>query len=157
MNNHKPDQQNPAGTSAETSLEALMARVAELEDDKARLESQLKQAGEKSSGRFSWRKVGVGSLIVVGALSLALANLSAWADRTLVNNDVYVQTVTPLASDPAVQAAIQAYAFQQLSGNVDYEQLVRNVLPEQADILAVPLAEQLKNYSNLLIGNIVRS
>jgi hypothetical protein len=136
---------------------ALAARVAQLEADKARLEAKLNDVDAKSKSRFSWRKVLAGTLILAGCISLTAANLSAWADRTLVDNDVYVETVAPIASNPAVQAAIQAYAFQELTARVDFEQIVTDVLPEKADILAAPLAGQLKNYSNQLIGEVVRS
>ncbi len=160
---HKHDQKSLALPPSETELidtnavSDLAARVAQLETDKARLEARLNKTEPKSKSRFTWRKVGVATLILVGTISLAAANLSAWADRTLVDNAVYVKTITPIASDPAIQAAVQAEAFRQLAANVNFEQIVTDVLPEKANILAVPLAGQLKNYSNTLIGEVVRS
>jgi hypothetical protein len=154
---HQTSQEKKIEPQTESDITSLAARVAQLEVDNAQLEAKLKTIPSKSKSHFSWRKVGVGSLLLIGALGLGAANLSAWADRTLINNDVYVKTVTPVASDPAIQTAIQAYAFKELNANVNYEQLVREVLPAQADILVVPLAGQLRNYSNQLIGTIVRS
>lgn len=135
----------------------LAARVAQLESDNVRLESKLNESTAKPKRSFSWRTVGVFVLVLVGALSLSTANVSSWADRTTTDNATYVKTVTPVISDPAVQKAIQTYAFDQLTANVDYDKLVKDALPEQASILAAPLAGQLKNYSNQLIGEIVKS
>ncbi len=53
-----------------------------------------------------WRKIASWVLLVVFCLGLLLSIISVWARIEVLNTDAFVHTVSPLAADPDVQAAI---------------------------------------------------
>src|SRR6478736_101696 len=60
-----------------------------------------------TSGRTGWwRPVVASVLIVLMAVLAPLSVVARWAHDTVSDTDRYVETVAPLASDPAVQDAI---------------------------------------------------
>ncbi|MEH0528788.1 hypothetical protein QBA75_17085 [Streptomyces stelliscabiei] len=52
------------------------------------------------------RKAGAAVLLVVTLLLAPLAVVAAWVNETVADTDRYVETVAPLASDPAVQQVV---------------------------------------------------
>ncbi|MZD18700.1 MULTISPECIES: hypothetical protein [Streptomyces] len=52
------------------------------------------------------RKAGAAVLLVVTLLLAPLAVVAAWVNETVTDTDRYVETVAPLASDPAVQQVV---------------------------------------------------
>src|SRR5258706_1480026 len=79
----------------------------ELEAQVAKLSAQLSERDEpKRSGGVAWRRIGVGALILGGALSLAAADFALWANRNLVSTDGYVRLAGPFAPDSAGAAAL---------------------------------------------------
>src|SRR6266702_4631061 len=97
--------------------------------------------------RFPWRKLTRGTLLVVGCLLAIFSVLIIWVRAELLNTDVYVNTMAPLASSPAVQNAIATDISNQVSAKVDVQAKVRDALPPSAASLAAPLASQLKNFT----------
>src|SRR4051794_8050733 len=85
-----------------TELAALRLRVAELEGELATAEARPVPVDR--SGR--WRATVSVALVVVGCLLAPFAVSAVWANRQVSDTDRYVATVTPLAHDPAVQAAV---------------------------------------------------
>lgn len=135
-------------TTKQPTKAELAAEVKRLRKDNEHLHAEL-------GGRHHrWLKT---TLITVGVVALCLANVALWADRIVLNDDRYTAAVAPLAKNADVQAALQQYAFDELTNRVDFVQVTKDVLPERADILAVPIAAQLKNYANQAIGKVVRS
>lgn len=126
----------------------LAAKVAELEAENQHLKQVV-------GGRRHWW--GVGVLLTIGALALALANVSLWANRLVLNTDRYVETITPLVHDPDVQAAVQKYAYTEITKQVDFKQVTADLLPPKAEVLAGPISQQLEKYTNEAIGKVVQS
>ena len=58
----------------------------------------------------------------------------------------YVQTVKPLASNPAIQAYVADEVSQQLFERVDIKKYVKDALPRRADVLAGPLTSALQGF-----------
>jgi hypothetical protein len=77
-------------------------------------------------------------LIILGVLSLVLAPLAIWGRNLILNTDRYVSTVSPLASDPAVQGAIITAVNKQVESNLDVSGLVGSVLPPKATSALAP-------------------
>src|SRR5947209_3713259 len=104
-----------------------------------------------STGRrrrsFPWRGLTRGTLLVVGCVLAVFSVLIIWVRAELLNTDVYVNTMAPLASSPAVQNAIATDISNQISSKVDIQAKVKDSLPPGAAGLAAPLADQLKSFT----------
>jgi hypothetical protein len=96
------------------------------------------------------------TLIVVASLLLPLAGLTVWVRNMMLNTDRYVETVSPVASDPAVQEAIATRVSIALVDELNVEQRAKSALPERAQFLAAPIttgATQLVHNATLrLVG-----
>jgi hypothetical protein len=53
-----------------------------------------------------WRRIGSWVLLVVFCLGLVASLVAVWTRTQVLETDAWVETVTPLAADPAIQAAI---------------------------------------------------
>src|SRR3974377_126518 len=85
------------------------------------------------------RRVLVALLLVIGAVLTPLAMVTLFVKSQVTDTSRYVQTVKPLASDPAVQAYIADTVTQQLFTQVDVESYVKDALPSRPEPLAGPL------------------
>ena len=157
----------PRGTAPDADgdeLARLRAEVATLraELDQARQAAPpsddtvaLDQAGAGSGpGRRPgwWRTPVVALLITVAALLAPLAIVATWARDQVGDTDRYVETVSPLATDPAVQDALVARITNEIFKRLDVRALTQETvdalqaqgLPPRVadglDALAVPLA-----------------
>ena len=61
-----------------------------------------------------------------------------WARATAFNTDKWVETVGPIAEDPAVQQALGNWMTTELMGAIDPEAFFASVLPERGQALACP-------------------
>jgi hypothetical protein len=75
---------------------------------------------------------------------LPLGVLTVWARNQVLNTDRYVETVTPLASNPAIQSAIVTRVTTLIDDNVNIDELAGQVLPGRAKVLA-PFIQQGAN------------
>ena len=73
-----------------------------------------------------------GVLILVAAILAPLSVVAIWAHDEISDTDRYVQTVAPLASDPAVQDAISARITQEIFNRLD----VKAITQDAVDALA---------------------
>ncbi|MDN0197387.1 hypothetical protein [Streptomyces sp. S.PNR 29] len=67
------------------------------------------------------RKAGASVLLAVALLLAPLAVVTAWLDDTIADTDQYVETVAPLASEPAVQDAVIDRLTRRVVAEVDVE------------------------------------
>lgn len=111
-------------------LEALRAEIAELR----RRTDGLPGSG-RPSGRGSrlWRWVACGLLFTLAGL-LAIGGVAArYARSQLLDTDRYVQTVTPIAADPAVQSQVASTATAAIIEALNVEQVTSEALSALAD------------------------
>jgi hypothetical protein len=100
-------------------------------------------------GRF--RGFLVGLLVVLTCLSIVIATIGVWANRTVWNTDRYVALVAPLASDPAVQAGLSVKLTDAAFTALDVQQRISDALanvkglPTEVAFLAGPVAAGAKN------------
>ena len=140
----------------------LRARVAELETERA-------GRPPRSRGSF-WRAASSAFLIVLACVLAPLSVTSVWASNQLSDTDAYVETVAPLAEDPAVQAAIADKVTTTVLESLDVETLTRqtlDVLSEQPNMpprvadalpaLAVPLTNGIESFARGQVENLVAS
>jgi hypothetical protein len=114
----------------------------------------VEAASERSRKRRDrWSKV----LAVVGAILLPIAGLTFWSRNQLLNTDRYVQTVEPLAHDPAVRAAIADRVTTTVSDAVDIKDRAKEALPDRAGFLAAPIATAAENVIHDVTLNFLES
>ncbi len=117
-------------------LDQLRARVAELE-------AELATAGPPAPTRrpprtSSWWAVSSAILITLACLLAPLSVVSVWASTELSDTEAYVQTVAPLADDPAVQTAIANEVTNTIFENLDVRGFTTEALTTLADRPNVP-------------------
>jgi hypothetical protein len=108
-------------------VERLRARVAELETHLATRDDQPETPGE--TGRRSvWWGVSSAILLTIAVVLAPLSVASVWADSILSDTDQYVETVAPLADDPAVQDAVADEVTTVIFQNLDVEAVTTQAL-----------------------------
>jgi hypothetical protein len=127
----------------------------------------------RPGGRQRWRSIVAVLLIVLGCVLAPLAGVAVWARNQVTNTDRYVATVTPLASDPAIQQAITDQITAQVFTYIDVQALTTQVvdalstrvegrgLPPQASAalqgLAGPIANGVQGFVRTQVERIVQS
>jgi hypothetical protein len=126
-------------------------------------------AGPGPAGRQRWRTIVAVLLIVLGCVLAPLAGVAVWARNQVTNTDRYVRTVAPLASDPAIQAAMadqitaQIFTYLDVRGLTDQavdalaEQGLPPRLADQLQGFAGPLASGIQGFVRTEVGKIVQS
>ncbi|MFB7515488.1 hypothetical protein [Streptomyces sp. NPDC056144] len=105
----------------DAELTALRARIAALE---AR-EAAAKPPHHRVRSFFA------ALLIVIGCVLTPLGLVAAWSSDIVGDTDRYVQTVTPLASDPDIQAAVATRVTNAVMEHIDLNALLEDVAPDQ--------------------------
>jgi hypothetical protein len=139
-----------------SELERLRARVAELESERAAAASTVAGAG----GRSGWWAVSSAVLIVLACCLAPLSVASVWASAEMSDTERYVETVAPLADDPAVQDALAAEVTAAVFESLDVEVFTAEALEVIADrpnvpprvaallpTLAVPLTDGIESFT----------
>lgn len=98
------------------------ARLAQLRDEVAQLETELGEppADPPMPRRGGWWRGPVVALcLLLVAITAPLAVVATWAHDQVGDTDRYVETVAPLAHDPAVQAAVSTRISDALLERLD--------------------------------------
>jgi len=144
-------------------LERLRAEVAALRGQ------TRPPAAIASAKRQRWRAVVATLLIVLGCVLAPLAGVAVWARNQVSNTERYLATVSPLASDPAIQNAIADQITTQIFTYVDVRGLTvqavealveRGLSPQlagQLQALATPIANGVEGFTRTQVGRIVQS
>jgi hypothetical protein len=150
----------------------LRAKVAELEaqltEGSAR-DRRMEPADEAArSGRP--RAAAAAILLTLACILAPLSVVSVWASTYMSDTDQYVETVAPLADDPAVQASVADAVTVAILERLDVEELSEDALnaladqprmPERvADVLpalSVPLANGVSGFVGDQVDTIIRS
>jgi hypothetical protein len=123
---HKTDRPD-----AEEELTRLRNEVAEL---RAQLASQPAAPTAATPGptsetrRGGWRPVVVTVLVIVAGILAPASIVATWARDEVSNTDRYVQTVAPLASDPAVQSAIVDRVTSELFSRINVQAVTQDAI-----------------------------
>lgn len=149
-------------------VERLRARVAELEEQLSTAEPPPPtRRRPRTSG---WWAATSAILITLACVLAPLSVASVWASTELSDTDAYVETVAPLAHDPAVQNAIANEVTTVVFQSIDVkgfttEALNRladqpNVPPRIADALpglAIPITNGVQNFTKDQVTKFVKS
>jgi hypothetical protein len=150
--------------SENAALRAQAGRGGAADQDTVRLPSG------RSAARQRWRTVVATLLIVVACVLAPLSVVAIWTRNQVTNTDRYVATVSPLASDPAIQNAIADQITAQVFTYIDIRGLTTqaaealaqrgNLPPRLADQLqafAVPIANGVQSFTRDQVGKVVAS
>ncbi|GGZ87988.1 hypothetical protein [Streptomyces bluensis] len=115
------------------------------------------------------RRAGASLLLLLSLLLAPLAVVTSWLQETVTNTDRYVETVAPLASDPAVQNVLINRLTSRVMDNIDVK-AVTNALSNNlkdagapprvvaaADALAGPLHDAVKGAVDRVVTRVVTS
>lgn len=146
----------PEGAAADEpgDLEAELARV-RAERDAARAE--LSELRVSQPSRHVTRKIVAGFMVFLSCVSFLTGGIGIWASRSLLDTDVWIDHVGPLAEDPDVQAAISAEITTEIMKLIDPKALFEEALPERGQVLAVPLSGAVESFVGNQVDKFVAS
>jgi hypothetical protein len=87
--------------------------------------------GARSTGPV-WRQVGAWVLLVVFWLGMVSSLVAVWARAQVLDTDAWVETVTPLAADPAIQVAVADRVTSLLAEQIQRDDATRSALADVA-------------------------
>lgn len=128
-----------------------MPDTEDLVKENERLKSELERA--KSVRAAKSRRVLVPILIVLTCISMVATTIGIWANRTIWDQDKYMERIVPIVEQPAVAAAIADQITDQALVALDVDARVQDALaqlsaqtdlPEQITFLAGPLTQSIK-------------
>jgi hypothetical protein len=143
--------------------------VAELEEQLATAQAPDAAAPEAVSGS-TWRAAMSALCLVLGCVLAPVSVASVWVDDILGDTDTYVETVAPIAEDPAVQAALADEVTAVVVESLDVQQLTTDALtslseleelpPRVADTLpalAVPISSGIESFTRDQVQRVLAS
>ena len=159
----------PLDETERAELERLRARVAELDDSAAA--TTATDVGTERRRRVNWRAVGAITLVVLCAVLTLLSVTTRYVRSQILDTDHYVATVTPLASDPAVQQQVTSTIVAQINSAVDIKQITTDALTTLTELtpadrprvdsaivgLAPTLAAQAQGFVQKTVSEFVES
>ena len=86
------------------------------------------------------RRMSAWVVLVLACLLAVVSVLVVFVRNEALNTDKYVNTVAPLAHDPAIQAAVANAVSNALLEKVNVKTQIQDALPAKADFLATPIA-----------------
>ncbi len=153
-------------------VEQLRRRVSELEGE---LETARSPGNPGTGGtpeghaHGRWRAVVAATLITLSCVLAPLSVTAVWANRQVSDTDRYVETVTPLAHDPAIQSAIAAQVTKEVFTRVDINAITAQTLdaisklnlPPRAaaglQALQVPIVNGVQSFTRSEVEKVVAS
>jgi hypothetical protein len=116
-----------------------------------------------SAGAARW--VGAVALMIVGVLLACCAALAVFTRNQVLNTGRYVDTVAPLASDPAVQDAVTNRLTDEIMARANVKDLAGTAVaalraqgaPPRLNALVDPVVSAVRSFLHTQIGKIVRS
>lgn len=148
-----PNQPGTDARAAQPADQELARAQAERDEALAKL-AKLQHKRERG-GRF--RRISVGILVLLVALLVPITAATAWVRHTVLNTNNYVNTVAPIASDPAVTEAVARTATDELFTALDPQQIVADALPPKASFLAAPITNGIKGFVQSQVNNVLNT
>jgi hypothetical protein len=153
-----------AGTPEQDQIRRLQTQVADLQ-------RQLDSAQPTPKPKRRWvRTFWSTVLIVVACLLAPLSVVSVWARGEVTDTQRYVETVAPLAQDPAVQQAVTDRITAEIFKYVDVSALTseavatissnRELTPQQTAALQAltgPINQGIESYTQDAVNKVVQS
>jgi hypothetical protein len=101
-----------------------------------------------------WRRILVGFLVVLVCLLVPVSVVGVWVRNTILHTNQFVDTLAPLADNPAIQQAVANRVTTTLVEAANLQQRLKDALPDRAKVAApfiVGGAEQVVREATLKI------
>jgi hypothetical protein len=129
----------------------------DLENEVAHLREENAKLKARAARRDRARGGGKALLLVLGCGLAALSVVAIWLRTTLLDTDRYVDTVAPIAAQPAVQDAVADKLENAIFTRIDFAALAREALPERADVMAPVIETGVRSFLSARIAEFTRS
>lgn len=144
-------------------LARLRAEVAELRAAAGPIDAGTRTGPSRTGHSVRWALTI--ALCVLTAILMIVTVVSRYVRSELLDTDRYVETVSPLASEPAVQDAVADQVTSEIVTRLDVEQVAEDALgrlvelgaPEVVTGLATPLSDQVESFARDEVENVLRS
>jgi hypothetical protein len=127
--------------------EPKQSEVEELRAEVARLRAQVDAAPatvplpvQEQARTGWWRPVVATVLIVVIAILTPLGVVARWVNNEVADTDRYIESIAPLADDPAVQAAVTDRVTAEITTRLQIEAVTKEAVDALSDRGLPPLA-----------------
>lgn len=97
------------------------------------------------------RKIAAAIVAALAVVTLLAATVGVWAHRTLLDTDTYVETVAPLARDPAFIEAVATRLTVEVVDLLEIERRVSEALPREYSLLSIPITEAARSQLKQLL------
>ena len=94
---------------------------------------------------------------MLAVLCFIVANIGGFARRNLLDTDRFTDTAAELIEDPDIRTAVGQRVTQQLVTVIDPQTLFAEVLPDRAQVLAVPLANAVQRFIGEQVDSFIGS
>jgi hypothetical protein len=135
-------------------VEELHHTVEELRHENEALRAS---GGNGGAPRHRGRRILSWVLLVLACILAVVSVFVVFARNQLLNTDTYVNTVAPLASDPAIQTQVAKQVSENLIARTNVQSRVKNALPAKAGFLATPITSGLETATNEIALKAVQS
>ena len=125
--------------------------LAEAQRELEELRAENEKLREGRSPTRWIRSTAVVVLFALAALLIPTAGIAVWARNTILHTDRYVETVAPLAEEPAVIDAVSDRLTTAIFERIDVQSELEQYLPPRLSFAAGPLASQVESTTNDLI------
>ena len=88
----------------------------------------------------------MGSMVVITALVVGISATGLWMRGVVFRESRWKQTIAPLGSDDDVQAALAAWAGNEIRQVIDVKPYLEDILPDAAQGLASPLSFAIEGF-----------
>jgi hypothetical protein len=143
----------PAEAAADTSSEAPGPAEADEPDQNQKKKKKSPRRGRQRRlvKTVSW------VLLVLACLLAVISVIAAYVRNVALDNDTYIETVAPLASNPAIQTAVANRVSERLVAETDLHQQVQQALPPKAGFLATPITDGVESATDQIVLKLVES
>jgi hypothetical protein len=100
----------------------------------------------KGGGGGAWRSVLAALAGVLAVVCLTLGLVGVWANVTVFDTDRFTEVVSSALDEPEVNAALAAWATDQVFNAVDVESVVTELLPTNLDRFAPTLVSGARSF-----------
>jgi hypothetical protein len=152
-----PDHANGVTTRHPSGHRLVLVTDVAATDELERLRAENARLAAKVGRRLRWRSALAWSLLVLGCGLAVLALVAVWLRTTMLDTDRYVDTVAPIAAEPAVQRAVADKLETAIFSRIDFAALAREALPERADVIAPAIERGAQSFISERITDFTRS
>src|SRR3954454_17964277 len=121
------------------------------------LQAENARLQQRATTRNRMRRASVVGLLILGSGLAVLSVVAIWLRVTVLDTNRYVDTVAPIAAQPAVQKAVADKLDAAINERIDLAPLIREALPDRADALAPALDQGFQTFVRSRLDEFTRS